>query len=185
MERPALGRLMGKNFSSTKTQKIRLVYFFTCAGTLIWIGGIFFAPYLKSQSSSLDMYVYALFSPLCHQIPGRSFFCFGYPLAVCARCLGIYSGFLAGLLFFPLLNGFSSLRLPSNRSFFLVTIPIGIDTLGNFIHLWATPNWPRFVLGLIWGVILPFYLIAGISDLLITLTIKRQKERQKQASSFP
>ena len=175
---------MGVDFLSTKTQKIRLVYFFTLVGTFIWIGAVFFAPYLKSQSSSLEMFLYSVFSALCHQIPGRSFFCFGYPLAVCARCLGIYSGFLAGLLFYPFLNGFSSLRLPSTRSFCLVTFPIGIDTLGNFFHVWITPNWPRFVLGSIWGFILPFYFIAGISDFLITLTRKRQKERQKQASSF-
>ena len=173
MERPALGRLMRENFFSTKTQKIRLVYLFTLVGTFIWTGAVFFAPYLRSQSSSLEMFLYSLFSALCHQIPGRSFFCFGYPLAVCARCLGIYSGFLAGLLFYPFLNGFSSLHLPSTRSFFLVTIPIGIDTLGNFFHVWATPNWPRFVLGFIWGIILPFYFIVGIADMIISLARKR------------
>jgi len=27
-----------------------------------------------------------------------------------------------------------------------------------------TPNWPRFTTGFIWGTILPFYFIIGITD---------------------
>ncbi|HKD76997.1 MAG TPA: DUF2085 domain-containing protein, partial [Ktedonobacterales bacterium] len=30
------------------------------------------------------------FALVCHQQPGRSFWIFGAPVAVCARCLGIY-----------------------------------------------------------------------------------------------
>lgn len=169
----------------TETQKIRLVAIFTLVGTLIWIGTIFLAPFLRHQSFSSHVFLYAIFSPICHQIPGRSFFFFGYPLAVCARCLGIYSGFLAGGLLYPLWNGFTSLRLPASRLFFLVTIPIGIDTLGNFFHIWTTPNWPRFILGFIWGIILPFYFIVGIADLLISLTGKRQRNRKQDAALKP
>jgi len=145
-------------------KKIRLVYFFSLSGALIWIGIIFFAPYLKSHTSALGTLIYAFFSPVCHQRPERSFLCFGYPLAVCARCFGIYSGFLAGLLIFPIINGFSSLSLPRTRIFILLTLPIGIDTLANFFHIWATSGWMRFGIGFLWGIILPFYLIVGIVE---------------------
>lgn len=156
-----------------KTKTIRLVYFLSLAGACIWIGAAFLAPYLKSQSSSLNVFLYAFFSPACHQIPERSFFCSGYPLAVCARCLGIYSGFLAGLLPFPLLRGFSSLSLPRTRTFLFLTIPIGFDTLGNLFHVWVTSDQMRFVLGLIWGIILPYYFIAGVTDFLTYLKQKK------------
>ncbi|MFQ5701294.1 MAG: DUF2085 domain-containing protein [Acidobacteriota bacterium] len=38
------------------------------------------------------------FHPICHQIPARSFSFGDHPLAVCARCTGIYGGFLIGCL---------------------------------------------------------------------------------------
>lgn len=37
-------------------------------------------------------------SPVCHQAPERSILLWGFPAAVCARCLGIYAGFLAAAL---------------------------------------------------------------------------------------
>jgi len=42
--------------------------------------------------------IHALFRPLCHQQPGRSFWIAGAPMAVCGRCLGIYIGAAIGLL---------------------------------------------------------------------------------------
>jgi uncharacterized membrane protein len=40
--------------------------------------------------------VYTAAHLVCHQIPGRSFHLGAGPLAVCARCLGLYLGALAG-----------------------------------------------------------------------------------------
>src|ERR1700761_8410929 len=42
--------------------------------------------------------VRGFFSSLCHQNPDRSFLIRGVPVAVCARCLGIYLGVVAGML---------------------------------------------------------------------------------------
>lgn len=149
----------------TKT-RILIVFYSTLAGTLLWLGTVFFAPYLRSQSSSLSNLLYALFSSVCHQIPSRSFICFGYPLAVCARCLGIYVGFLGGVGLYPIAKGFSTMTLPKTWLFLLLSLPIGIDALGNFAGLWITTSWLRFVFGGIWGFILPFYFIYGIVDLI-------------------
>ena len=38
------------------------------------------------------------FSLVCHQRPERSFWIFGAPVPICARCLGIYMGAASGLL---------------------------------------------------------------------------------------
>ncbi len=42
--------------------------------------------------------VQILFHALCHQIPERSLWIAGAPMAVCARCAGIYFGALAALV---------------------------------------------------------------------------------------
>ena len=39
------------------------------------------------------------FAIVCHQRPERSFWIFGDEMAVCSRCLGIYLGAAAGMLF--------------------------------------------------------------------------------------
>jgi len=139
----------------------------TCAGAVAWFAGIFLAPYLKSRSSPWQALVYAIYAPVCHQTASRSFHCFGQSLAVCARCLGIYLGFLAGLGFYPLARGFRRVRLPPTRLFLFVSAPIVLDTLGNFSGLWSTSEIVRFATGVPWGAILPFYFITGIAELVL------------------
>jgi uncharacterized membrane protein len=153
--------------SQNNRKAVLTIYVLTTAGIVLWLAVIFLAPYLRSRSPGWSMFIYRLFSPLCHQAPSRSFSCFGHPLAVCARCLGIYSGFLSGALLFPLLADFSRAPLPKNKYFLILTIPIGIDTLGNFFQLWVTQPWLRFGFGFLWGILLPFYLIKGLSDIFI------------------
>jgi uncharacterized membrane protein len=144
--------------------RIRLVYAISLAGIIFWLGSIFLAPFLKAKSLFLGDFIYALFSSTCHQIPDRCFTLFGHPLAVCTRCLGIYAGFFLGTLFFPFSRNSTVRSLPKIKTFILVTGPIVLDTLGNFLSFWSTPSWARFFLGFLWGIILPFYFIIGISD---------------------
>ncbi|MEP7304710.1 MAG: DUF2085 domain-containing protein [Acidobacteriota bacterium] len=56
-----------------------------------------FAASRRASSVSSAGYVFALVvygigRLVCHQRPERSFYLFGAPLAVCARCAGIYAG---------------------------------------------------------------------------------------------
>jgi len=147
--------------------KIKIVYVSTLIGIILWLGILFFAPYLKSQGIKGYAFLYAIFSPVCHQIPSRCFSFFGYPLAVCTRCLGIYSGFLAGTGLYPLFRNFSSVSMPKPKSFILFSVPIAADAIGNLLSLWTSTGWIRFSIGFIWGTILPFYFISGISELLL------------------
>ena len=138
----------------------------TTVASLIWLGGIWLAPYLRSRSSPWAGPAYFIYRPVCHQIVRRSFSFNGQPLAVCARCTGIYVGFLLGLALYPFLRGWRRLSLPSGRVFFLFSAPIVLDTAANFLRLWDTANAIRLATGLIWGTILPFYFIVGIADLI-------------------
>jgi len=161
--------------------RVRLVYFLTLAGTLLWLGLIFLAPYLKSRDSGLNIFAYLIFAPICHQIPARSFFLFGHPLAVCGRCLGIYFGFLGGMGLYAFRRRFSVTTLPRIRTFILATSPLVLDGMGNFFHLWSTPHWIRFLTGFLWGLILPFYFITGVSDFFINRD-REKAERSKNIS---
>ena len=81
-------------------------------------GAAVMAPYLSASGYSLAaLAIFWFFSPVCHQDPARSFWLFGAPVAVCARCLGIYLGaavgawipaprqvLLSGLMLFAALN---------------------------------------------------------------------------------
>ncbi|MFQ6069703.1 MAG: DUF2085 domain-containing protein [Candidatus Aminicenantales bacterium] len=159
-----------------KKKKALFGYSLTLGSIVFLLALIFLAPFLKSRYESVSALIYSVFSPVCHQIPSRSFFLFGHPLAVCGRCLGIYVGFLVATLTYPIIRSFLQLELPRTRTFVLFSLPIVLDTTGNFLHLWLTPNIPRFFLGFIWGLILPFYFIPGITEMLLIIT--REKERK-------
>ncbi len=151
--------------ASPAKKKIILVYILTAAGTVAWLAGIFLAPYLRSRNIPWAQLAYTLYSPVCHQLPSRSLRAWGFPLAVCTRCLGIYLGFGAGVALYPVLRGFRKVRLPESRAFLAVSAPIVIDTIGNFLGIWRTSGPVRLATGLVWGLILPFYFITGFAEL--------------------
>ncbi len=137
----------------------------TVAGTAVWLALIVLAPWLASHGQTqASRFIYAVFAPICHQIPGRCFHLDGLPLAVCGRCLGIYAGFAAGLLAYPLIRGFARISLPSVRLFLALTVPMAVDAGGGILGLWRTPIGLRFATGFAWGTILPYYFVTGVAD---------------------
>ena len=144
----------------------------------VFLSGIFLAPWLESRSSIWASFVYAVYSPFCHQLPERSLICFGHPLAVCSRCLGIYLGIFGGLLFYPFTWKRRPLIIPGRKVFLLFSVPIALDTAANLVKLWSSSNSLRLFTGLLWGGLLPFYFIAGIVDFLK----QRQRRRTGRAN---
>ncbi len=149
-------------------RKILALYGLTLAGSALWLLAAILAPFFASRAPRLAAGLYACFSPFCHQIPARSFALFGHPLAVCARCTGIYAGISAGLLAYPKIRGFAALRLPSTRIFLLLSAPIALDAAGYWLGLWSSGNILRFLTGFTWGVILPYYFMAGVGEWLLS-----------------
>lgn len=90
-------------------------------------------------------------SRFCHQDPGRSFFLFGAPLSVCARCTGIYLGFWLAWIgwryFPPRLRD----RAIGNLGLALGFAPLAVDGLINSLGLVNTPSEFRFFTGLLAG----------------------------------
>jgi uncharacterized membrane protein len=154
---------------------VRAAYAATAAAAAIWLLAIFLAPWLAGRGATgASRLLYALFSPVCHQIADRCFTFHGHPLAVCGRCLGIYAGFAVGLLAYPLLRGLSSKpALPSARTFAVAILPLAVDGTAGFLGLWGSPIGLRFATGLAWGTVLPFYVLAGAVDLVLLRRARR------------
>ncbi len=100
-------------------------------------------------SSSHGWFAYSFplsygFSLVCHQRPERCFWIFGAPVAVCARCLGIYLGAAVGLL----------LRTSRRSAIQLLTIVAALNLTEWLTELAGLHgNWLglRFALGLLLG----------------------------------
>lgn len=153
---------------------VRAVYAATFAGAVLWLAAIFLAPWLAGRGADgAARVIYAAFAPVCHQIPGRCFALGGHPLAVCGRCLGVYAGFAAGLALYPFVRGFSRLAFPRPRVFVASFLPLAVDGVAGVLGLWRSPIGLRFVTGLVWGLILPFYFVTGIADLVLTRRTRR------------
>ena len=146
-------------------RKISMIYWTTLVITVFWLSAAIAAPFFRSRANGVAPLIYSCFSTVCHQIPFRSFHLFGFPLAVCARCLGIYAGFLGGLVLYPFQRGFSSVRLPKPAFFLIVSAPIALDAIASRLGFWPGSNIFRFATGFLWGSILPFYFLTGLGEL--------------------
>ncbi|MGA2905815.1 MAG: DUF2085 domain-containing protein [Candidatus Korobacteraceae bacterium] len=86
------------------------------------------------------------FGLVCHQRPERCFWVFGAPVAVCARCLGIYIGAAIGLL----------MRTSRSIALRLAAIAAAINLLDGITEVAGLHgNWMavRFALGLLLGAV--------------------------------
>jgi uncharacterized membrane protein len=140
----------------------RVVYAAVMAGTLVWLGLIAAAPWLlvRGQIAGAAL-VYAGFSAICHQLPERSFRLWGQPLAVCARCTGIYAGFLAGLLVYPWVRRLADETFPDRRWLLLAAAPVVIDFAGGNLGLLPTTFGSRAATGALAGGAAAFYILPG------------------------
>ena len=97
----------------------------------------------------------ALFDPLCHQLPSRSFHVGGVPFALCHRCFGIAAGLAAGLALAPLVRH----RLPAVNGadgllwIALGALPIGLDWGLEALGLWANTPGSRLLSGASFGLV--------------------------------
>lgn len=70
-------------------------------GALVYAGLPWLSPLATATGHPLlGQLLFRLYTPLCHQLPERSFFCFGHQVAFCHRCAAMYTAIvLAGLVF--------------------------------------------------------------------------------------
>jgi uncharacterized membrane protein len=103
------------------------------------------APLLAPSHPVIALLIRSFFSRLCHQDPGRSFVVDGSPIAVCVRCLGIYSGAALGSLL-----GIG--RVIARRLLAIALVLNLLDVATASLHWHGSLPLPRFLLGLMLGV---------------------------------
>jgi uncharacterized membrane protein len=104
------------------------------------------------------------FALICHQRPERSFWVFGAPVAVCARCLGIYLGAAIGLLLR------TSRRIAINILIAAAALNV-LDVISEFAGLHG--NWMavRFALGLALGAAGGLLISSAAADAVVCLPV--------------
>jgi uncharacterized membrane protein len=148
--------------------------------TLVFVSFIPAAPLAAANNHpQLALAIYQPFHFLCHQLPERSFYLAGYKLAVCARCTGIYSGFLLLLLMYPLVRSFRETSLPHRRWLLLATTPLVIDFALTFLGIWENTHTSRFLTGFLFGAVTVFYIMPGILELSFQLNRTKSTKRQE------
>ena len=131
--------------------------------TLAFLGGlglVIAAPWLMHRGSRLAPLLYALFDPVCHQIPERSFHLWHEPFAVCHRCTGLYLGFALGIAFWPSFSVTAGRLLARPRMILLFAIPLAIDAV-----LIANTATSRFVTGLVASFPVALFALAAVAQL--------------------
>lgn len=82
----------------------------------------------------------------CHQMPERSFFIKGYQFPVCARCTGVFIGYLLAPFFYVKV-GFAKLKGFAIGGLVLMFL----DWLLQAVHFKESTNGRRFITGILGG----------------------------------
>ena len=117
--------------------------------------------------------VYKGFSYLCHQIPERSFHLASHQFAVCSRCTGLYSGFAAVTLIYPLARSLKRTDTPRIIWLIIATVPLIIDFSLSYFGIWQNNHASRFLTGGLLGAVAALFVVPGLIDL--SSTIRRFK----------
>ncbi len=102
-------------------------------------------------------------SLLCHQQPDRTLAFGPWPMPVCARCEGLYLGFLIGLLLQIVLKKSAPVLRRGTGVFILsagLILALVADGLGSKFHYWDSGNPARFVLGFLGGCGISIFILS-------------------------
>lgn len=138
-------------------------------------GGLFLALLAPlSMAAGLESVarpIYRLYSLLCHQIPERTLWLAGHPMAFCARDTGLYGGLWLGMV---VVAAGCRPRLSVGLALALA-VPLVLDGGSQLIGLRESVNWLRLVTGS----------MAGVSAVLYVLPRMVQQMRLPAGSSVP
>lgn len=115
--------------------------------------------------------LYGAFGMVCHQIGARAFHVEGFPLAVCARCFGLYVGALAGVAAYPLARPLLRRDFPARAWLVAAAVPTSVDFALGVTGVWENTHLSRFLTALLLGVVSAFYIMPGLVD--VSLSTRR------------
>jgi uncharacterized membrane protein len=133
---------------------------------LLWLSLVVAAPWADAHGYyAFASTLYGGFGYVCHQIPARSFQLEGHPFAVCARCTGIYAGFVLGFALYPLTRSWQHAPMPSRVWLFIAAVPITIDFALGFFGIWANTHFSRLLTGAFFGAVCALFVAPALIDL--------------------
>ena len=116
-------------------------------------------------------YIFSVGSGLCHQIPARSLFFNDVQLPLCARCTGIYVGFITAFLILAFTYRSMTRQGGLSRFFYpvaaVLVLPMVYDGFSSYLGFRATTNGLRLVTGAAFGAALAPIIYALIADALM------------------
>jgi uncharacterized membrane protein len=146
------------------------MWLIVATGSLLLVAMIVGAPLADASGhSALSFVIYRAFSYVCHQLPERSYFIAEHQFAVCSRCTGLYFGFTAATLVYPLLRSLRTTTTPARKWLFLAAAPLGVDFLLGYLNIWENTHTSRLFTGLLLGAVSVFYVVPGFVDLSLRL----------------
>lgn len=124
-------------------------------GPAMYLIGAIAPPLLSRQGEQgAARVVFEVYRSFCHQLPHRTLFVFGEPMAVCARCAALAGGIVFGALLLgriwswvPRARGF---RFPF-WAIGLAALPMAIDGFSQLFGFRESTNTLRVLTGLLLG----------------------------------
>ena len=144
----------------------KIVWLITASLALLLVAMILAAPLALANGQAIfGLIIYQAFSYVCHQIPERSLFIAGHPLAVCSRCAGIYVGFATAILLYPLIKSLRDVETPQRKWLLIGALPLALDFILGLLGIWQNTDLSRFATGTLLGAVAVFYVMPGLADL--------------------
>lgn len=142
------------------------IWTLSALGVLLFLALIALAPLAFALGyPGVGATIFHAFSFICHQIPERSFGLSSYPLAVCARCTGIYAGFAIGVIAYPALMSLRRVQAPDRKWLFLSCVPLALDIGLHFAGIWENTQASRLLTGALLGAVAAFFVLPGFLEL--------------------
>ena len=122
---------------------------------------ILLPPYVGVGPRAIIM---SAFSNVCHQIPTRSVVVDGVPLAVCHRCLGIFTGLAVATVLFAFLIRFRTWVVQHARTAIVLCLtPLALDWGLDITGLWTNTPSSRTLTGSVFGLTMGAMLIGALT----------------------
>jgi uncharacterized membrane protein len=154
----------------------RLVPGLAAAAAALWTAGVVLAPWLAAHDLVVGDWLRLIYRPGCHQIPDRCLDLGFGPMAVCARCAGLYLGGTLALLWTTLS---SRSRRPRPLWLAVIAVPTVTDFIAGRLGLPSLGNWARFAVAAPLGFLAGLYL----GDALIEIVRVNSEVRNEENSA--
>lgn len=141
-----------------------------------WCGGIVLAPLVAD--TVVGAVLYRFYAVVCHQFESRSFFIGGNPVAVCARCTGIYAGFLIGLIAIHSIASLRNFHSHAVPTIFISILPMIFHVVLETLNVVEPSLSLRVITGLWSGAGFSLILHRSLSDLFYSLILQNKKRHE-------